>query len=80
MQKIPRLTAIDYGVLAWILTLAGLFGIWLGILLLISLGRYCYAILQAAAQGRTRFPAVAIETLNPVGDVNVLGHLLSFSD
>lgn len=72
-------TAIVYGALLSVATYAGLFGIWLGVLLLISLGRYCYAILRAAAQGRIRFPAVTIESFNPVGDINVLGHLLLFS-
>lgn len=71
-------TAVMYGLLEYIVTRAGLFGIWLGILLMISLGRYCYAVLRATAQGREYIPAVSLESFNPVGEVMVLWHLVLF--
>jgi hypothetical protein len=72
------ITAAIYGFLEYIVTRAGLFGIWLGILLLISLGRYCYTVLRATAQGRENIPAVTLESFNPVGDIMVLWHLVLF--
>ena len=72
------MTAAVYGLLAFIATRAGLFGLWLGILLLISLGRYCYSVLRATAQGRTRIPSPTIESCNPVGEVMVLWHIVLF--
>ena len=71
-------SAAAYGLLAYTVTRAGLFGIWLGILLLISLGRYCYAVLRATAQGRENLPAVSIESFNPIGDIMVLWHIVLF--
>jgi hypothetical protein len=72
------ITAGIYGLLEFIVTRGGLFGIWLGVLLVISLARYCYAILRAAAQGRTQFPAVSLESCNPLGEVMVLWHIVAF--
>lgn len=71
-------TAGVYGLLEYLAMNAGLFGIWLGLLLLISLGRYCYTVLRATAQGRQNLPAVSIESFNPIGDIAILSHLLLF--
>ena len=72
------ISAAAYGFLAYLVTRAGLFGLWLGILLLISLGRYCYAVLRATAQGRENLPAVSIDSFNPIGNVMVLWHIVLF--
>lgn len=71
-------TAVVYGLLECVVVRAGLFGIWLGVLLAISLGRYSYVVLRATAQGRGNIPAVALETFNPVGEIMVLWHLVLF--
>ena len=60
-------TAAVYGLLAWIVANAGMFGIWLGILLFVSLWRYCYTVLLAVAQGHSRIPPPDIDSMNPVG-------------
>ena len=60
-------TAVVYGLLAWIASKAGLFGLWLGILLFISLWRYCYTVLIAVAQGHSRIPPPDLESMNPIG-------------
>lgn len=57
---------------------AGLFGLWLGVLLLLSLWRYGYAVLRYAAQGRPEFPGPGIETCNPFGEGVLVAHLLLF--
>jgi hypothetical protein len=72
------ISAAAFGLLEYIATRGGLFGLWLGILLLVALGRYCYSILRAAAQGREHLPAVSIESFNPVGDIMVLWHIILF--
>lgn len=60
-------TAAVYGVLAWIVINAGIFGLWLGILLFVSLWRYCYTVLLSVAQGHSRIPPPDIDSMNPVG-------------
>ena len=67
-----------YGLASLIATQAGLFGIWLGVLLFFSIWRYCYSVLRAAAQGRKRIPAPDIESFNPVGEWGVFWHLVLF--
>lgn len=73
------ISASIYGLMQYIAVRAGLFGIWLGVLLGISLGRYCYVVLRSTAQGRNEIPGAAIELFNPVGDIMVLMHLVLFS-
>ena len=60
-------TAAVYGLLAWIASMAGLFGLWLGLLLFFSLWRYCYTVLLAVAQGHSRIPPPDIDSMNPIG-------------
>jgi len=72
------ITSAIYGLLALIVSQAGLFGIWLGVLLAFSLWRYCYAVLRAAAQGRSRIPAPDADSFNIVGDWGVFWHLVLF--
>ena len=69
--------AIVYGILLALAAAAGLFGIWLGILVLLSLWRFGYATLKAMAQGRD--PATpGIETMSPVGELPLVLHLVLF--
>lgn len=72
------ITAAVYGLLALIVSQAGLFGIWLGVLLLFSLWRYCYSVLRAVAQGHRRIPAPDAESFNIVGDWSVFWHAVLF--
>ena len=71
-------TAVIYGVLATIALLAGLFGIWLGILLVLSLWRYCYEVLRQFAQGRARIPPPDLESMNPVNEIVLILHFAAF--
>jgi hypothetical protein len=71
-------TSAVYGLLALMVTLAGIFGIWLGVLLFFSMWRYCYAVLRAVAQGHKRIPPPDIESFNPVGEWGVFWHLILF--
>jgi hypothetical protein len=71
-------TALVYGVLELVSIKAGLFGIWLGILLMFSLWRYSYSVLRAVAQGRKRIPPPDIDSFNPVGDWGSLWHFVAF--
>jgi hypothetical protein len=70
--------AVFYGVLLAVAGRAGIFGIWLGFILLLSLWRYSYAVLRATAQGRRKLVAPEIETLNPIGDWRLVLHFIAF--
>jgi hypothetical protein len=70
--------AIVYGLLLTLTAAAGyLFGLWLGILVLLSLGRFGYAVLRVAAQGRDA-KAPDIETMNPISELPLVAHLVIF--
>lgn len=72
------MTAAVYGLLGFVAISAGIFGIWLGVLLLFSLWRYSYSVLRAVAQGQKRIPPPDIESFNPVGEWGVFWHLVLF--
>lgn len=69
--------AVIYGLLLAIADSAGLFGIWLLVLLLLSTWRFGYAVLRAVAQGRTP-QTPSIETMNPLGEFPLVLHWLIF--
>lgn len=71
-------TSIVYGILGWIALKAGMFGIWLGLLLFVSYWRYSYSVLRAVAQGRKRIPPPDIDSMNPIGHWYLLSHFLFF--
>jgi len=71
--------SVVYGMGLPVARAAGLFGIWLGILLLLSISRYGYEVLRTAAQGRSRLPAPDVETMNPVSDLSLVLHFAFFS-
>ena len=71
-------TAGVYAMLIVLATSAGLFGIWLLVLVLLSLWRYGYAVLRAVAQGVRNMPPPAIESMNPVGSWTLLLHFALF--
>ncbi len=71
-------TAVVYGLLLWIASKAGMFGLWLGILVFISLWRYCYTVLIAVSQGHSRIPPPDIESMNPVGQWAWFWHCIAF--
>jgi hypothetical protein len=72
------MTAAVYGLLTFIALSAGIFGLWLGVLIFFSVWRYCYSVLRAVAQGRKRIPPPDIESFNPVGEWAVFWHLIAF--
>jgi hypothetical protein len=71
--------AIVYGLLLQLASGAGLFGIPLAILVLLSIWRYGYAVLRSIAQGRTEIAAAGLETMNPVGELPVILHFVLFA-
>jgi hypothetical protein len=71
-------TSVVYGLLFVLAAQAGMFGIWLGILVLFSFWRYCYTALRAFAQGHKRIHPPDLESFNPVGNWGVLMHFFLF--
>jgi len=71
-------TAVVYGLLGTIALGSGLFGIWLGVLLVLSLWRYAYEVLRLVAAGRRSLPPPAIESMNPIGEIVLLLHFAAF--
>ena len=47
---------------------AGLFGLWLGIALLVPTAGYAFSLLDAMAEGRSRVPELAARLLNPLNE------------
>lgn len=70
--------AVTYGLLLVVAGMAGLFGIPLTIVVLLSLWRYCYTLLRAFAQDCGRAPLPDVESMNPVGDWAPLLHAALF--
>jgi hypothetical protein len=71
-------TSVVYGLLFVLAVQAGMFGIWLGVLVLFSFWRYCYDALLAFAQGHKRIHPPGLETFNPIGNWAVLMHFFFF--
>jgi len=71
--------SVVYGAALVLAGTALLFGIWLGILVLLSVARYAYEVLRTAAQGRSHLPAPSIETMNPVGELSFVLHFVFFA-
>ena len=69
--------ALSYGLLFTIALRAGLLGLWLLLLLCLSLSRFGYAVLRAVAQGRAP-PPPDIESMNPVSELPLLLHFAVF--
>lgn len=72
-------TAVVYGALLRLATLAGLFGMLLWLLVMLSLWRYGYAVLRHVASGWNRFPPPDIESTNPFGEFAVVFHSAVFA-
>ena len=72
------MTAVSYGLVVVLALHAGLFGIWLLLLVGLSLWRYAYAVLRGVAQGRPELPPPSIESMNPVGELGLSAHFLLF--
>lgn len=71
-------TAAVYAMLIVLAVRAGLFGIWLLVLVVLSLWRFGYAVLRAVAQGVRNIPPPSIESMNPVGSWALLLHFALF--
>lgn len=72
-------TAVVYGFLLRLAGFAGLFGVLLWFLVMLSLWRYGYAVLRHVASGWNHFPPPDIESTNPFGEFAVVFHSLLFS-
>jgi hypothetical protein len=73
------LTAVVYAILLRIAVAAGLFGIVLGVITMLSLWRYGYAVLRHVASGWESFPPPDIDSMNPVGVISAVLHPLLFA-
>jgi hypothetical protein len=71
--------AVVYGVLLRIAMGAGIMGLLLSILVMLSLWRFGYSVLRHVASGWKHFPPPGIETMNPFGEFAVIFHSLFFS-
>lgn len=71
-------TAVVFAILLRIAIFAGLFGIWLLVLLIPALWRYAYGVLRHLAQGRPEIPPPDIESLNPISDLVLIAHFVAF--
>ena len=72
-------TAIVYAMFLRMAVGAGLFGIVLGVMTMLSLWRYGYAVLRHTASGWESFPPPDIESMNPVGAIDAVLHPALFS-
>lgn len=72
------ITAVCYGTLCTIALLAGLFGLWLLILLIPSLWRYGYSVARTVAQGHSNIEAPDLNSLNPISDIMLILHFVAF--
>jgi uncharacterized membrane protein len=57
---------------------AGLLGLWLGIVISLSLWRHCYTVLRSIAQGRRNIPTPEPKSLNPAGEFGLVWHFVAF--
>lgn len=71
--------AAVYGLLWALAGAAGLFGIPMAILLVISIGRYGYRLLGNFARGRNRDIAPDLDSIHPIGDYRVVLHAVFFA-
>lgn len=71
--------SVTYGLLLALAGAAGLLGLPLRVLVSLSLWRYGYEVLRRVAQGRSRFSAPGIESMNPVGDFGLVLHFGLFA-
>jgi hypothetical protein len=67
-----------YAVLLPIALFAGIFGLFLAAMIVLSLWRYSYAILRNVARGWNRFPPPDMESMNPFSDFAVVFHYVFF--
>jgi hypothetical protein len=72
------IVAVVYGFALTLAFAAGLFGLLLAVLVLLSLCRYGYEVLRNHARGRNRDAAPDLESMNPVGDLRVVLHSMLF--
>jgi hypothetical protein len=72
-------TAIFYGFLLRVAASAGILGILLWVLVMLSLWRYGYGVLRHVASGWQKFPPPEIESMNPFGEFAVIFHSALFS-
>lgn len=68
LQAVPLLFIVIFSALTALALRAGLFGLWLGLLLLAGFFRYSFVLLDELVSGRTQLSVFAIEMLNPIGE------------
>jgi hypothetical protein len=72
-------TAVVYGFLLRLASVAGFFGFLLWLMVMLSLWRFGHTVLRHVASGWNQFPPPGIETMNPFGEFAVVFHSLLFS-
>ena len=68
-----------YALLLPLALFAGIYGLFLAAMILLSLWRYSYAILRHVARGWNHFPPPDMESMNPFGEVAVVFHYVFFA-
>jgi hypothetical protein len=67
-----------YALLLPVALFAGILGLFLALMIVLSLWRYSYAILRHVARGWNHFPPPDMESMNPFGDLAVVFHYVFF--
>jgi len=68
-QPVPATFIVVYALLLTLVRHAGLFGLWLGMLLFFGFIRYSFAVIEAVKAGARELPVLSVEMLNPVGEM-----------
>jgi hypothetical protein len=68
-QAVPATFIVVFALLMTLVSYAGLFGLWLGLLLFFGFVRYSFAVIEAVKVGARELPVLSIEMLNPVGEM-----------
>jgi hypothetical protein len=68
-QAVPATFIVVFALLMTLVSYAGLFGMWLGLLLFFGFIRYSFAVIEAVKVGARELPVLSVEMLNPVGEM-----------
>jgi hypothetical protein len=68
-QAVPATFIVVFALLMWLASAAGIFGMWLGVLLFFGFIRYSFAVVEAITAGARELPVLSIEMLNPAGEM-----------
>jgi hypothetical protein len=68
-QPVPAIFIVVFALLMTLARSAGLFGLWLGVLLFFGFVRYSFAVVDAVTAGARELPVLSVEMLNPAGEM-----------